>query len=100
MRRFRARWSSSATRGRRCSMTPNGSWPHDAYPHLTSCSHAGAKAVGMRRSWRTVTTAEVDAAVGRQHERAMFAYEAEQDRLEAEQAEREAWLERIRPEAA
>jgi hypothetical protein len=54
----------------------------------------------MRRSWRTVTTAEVDAAVGRQHERAMFAYEAEQDRLEAEQAEREAWLERIRPEAA
>jgi hypothetical protein len=33
------------------------------------------------RSWRNVTTAEVDAAVGRQHERAMFAYEAEQDRL-------------------
>jgi hypothetical protein len=30
----------------------------------------------------------------------MFAYEAEQDRLEAEQAEREAWLERITPEAA
>jgi hypothetical protein len=54
----------------------------------------------MRRSWRTVTTAEVDEAVGRQHERAMFAYEAEQDRLEAEHAEREAWLERIRPEAA
>jgi hypothetical protein len=36
----------------------------------------------MRRSWRTVTTREVDAAVERQHERAMFAYEAEQDRLE------------------
>jgi hypothetical protein len=36
----------------------------------------------VSRPWRTVTSAEVDAAIGRQHERAMFAYEAEQTRLE------------------
>jgi hypothetical protein len=44
----------------------------------------------MTRSWREVSTREVDAGVERQHERALLKWEAEQERLEMEQEARDA----------
>lgn len=44
-----------------------------------------------RRSWRTYSIGEIDAAVERQQERRLREYEAEQDRLDEQRRDSSGW---------